>query len=239
MSNAAAKAESELTLLTSFDGGSFSKIFSCAASSCFVSTYQSTPSITWIANSPLASDGEILVDGKYAGWTAKGPLRVAWPWAVSLFRDPMGEQHVMFVYNLGEKSYRTYALNEEVSLALLMSYEHAVAVLKDGFFLVDLFAPELETSRVTATPLLYPLPMLCAAKSKEIMLCSMHDVQIWRFGVSDNRTPRRAQIAALVSLLSLSLEIHSDPFLPFSPLGMHDRPVFALLLMLLNILQLI
>lgn len=129
------------------------------------------------------------MDAKYSGWQQKGHLRAEWPWAVSLHRNPvLGAQCVMFVYNLAERTYRSYDLPDEANVALLMSYERAVAVLKDGFFVVDLYAPEEETTFLSAKPLSFPLPTLCQSKAKEVLLCSMHELQLWRFDVAENRT---------------------------------------------------
>ena len=66
-------------------------------------------------------------------------------------------------------------------MVLLMSYERALVVQKDGFLIIDLFAAEAEPSFVPCKPLAYSMPQLCLSKSKEILLCSMNDIQVWRF----------------------------------------------------------
>jgi len=182
----------ELQLLqTQLGNASFLAARSCATGSCLVSTYIDSPSISWVANSHLVTGGEIVVDAKYSGWLQKGYLRAEWPWAVSLHRNPLlPAQCVMFVYNLVEKTYRNYDLPDEAHVALLMSYERAVAVLREKFFLVDLYAPEEETTFLTAKPLSFPLPHLCQSKAKEVLLCSMNELQLWRFDVAENRTHR-------------------------------------------------
>jgi hypothetical protein len=161
----------------------------CSASACLVSAFVETPSISWVSNSSLNTDGEIIVDKTYLGWVMKATLRVEWPWAVALYRHNENfSSNAVFVYNLAEKSYRVYKLTEEASIVMLMSYERAVVVQKSGFFIINLFAPEAETSFLPAKPLSYPLFTLCSSKSKEVLLCSMNDIQLWRFEVTENRT---------------------------------------------------
>jgi hypothetical protein len=131
-----------------------------------------------------------MVEEKFKEWYQKGPLRAEWPFAVALYRNPSDVANALFVYHLAEKRYRTYVLPEDSSVAMLMGYQRAVAVLKTGFFLVDLFAPEEETCLIAATPLVQTIATLCFSKSKEILLCSMNDLQLWHFEVSENRTSR-------------------------------------------------
>lgn len=161
----------------------------CSANACVVSSYLDTPSISWVAISPLANGGEVLVDTKYQGWQQKGLLMAEWPWAASLFREGvLGSHYVLFVFHLSEKTHRTYELPEEASVLLLMGKELAVVVLKDGFFVVDLLAPGHETFRIVATPLLHPISSLCHSKPTEILLVSMNDMQLWHFEASELST---------------------------------------------------
>lgn len=176
-------AKQEMQLLPlELGGAAFLKAVCCSAGSCLISTFADTPSISWIANSTVASDGEISVDAAYDGWQMKGTIRAEWPWAVALYRHAENIAfNAVFVYDLAQKSYRSYKLQTEASMVLLMSYERALVVQKDGFLIIDLFAAEAETSFVPCKPLAYAMPQLCLSKSKEILLCSMNDIQVWRF----------------------------------------------------------
>jgi hypothetical protein len=141
----------------------------------------------------------------------KGTIRAEWPWAVALYRHFENfSLNALFIYNLAEKSYRSYKLNEEGLIALLMSYKRAVVVQKDGFFLVDLFAPEAETSFIAAKPLTYFIPHLCNSKSTEILLCSMNDIQLWRFELPDSPFGTTKSPRATKPIASLAYSAHID-----------------------------
>lgn len=168
---------------------SFFKATACASSACIVSSFTDSPSISWVALSPNAIDGEIFIDVKPSTWQQKGPLRVDWPYAVALHRqNNIPSITVLFVYNLATSSYQTVEVPEEASVALLLGNTMAAVVLKEGFFIAEFSSTVPRTTILPAKPLVYPISSLCMGKSKELLLCSMHDIQVWRFKVSKKRT---------------------------------------------------
>lgn len=160
----------------------FSRSVVCTSNTCIVSSFTESPSISWVSNSPFITDGEIVVDHKYNMWQQKGLMRVEWPFAISAQQSRGAVLScALFLFNLATRTYHAFELPEETSVALLLGPELSVAVLKESFFVLELSSVIPKATIIPAKPLQYLMPNLCSSKPREILLCSMNDIQVWRF----------------------------------------------------------
>lgn len=162
----------------------FQRSVVCASNTCVVSSFSDTPSISWASNSPFVTDGEIVAEPRFNGWQQRGLMRVEWPFAISVQQSRGAVQSTaLFLFNLATRSYHAFDLPEDTSVALLLGPELAVAVLKESFFVLELSSAVPKGTIVPSKPLPYLMPNLCSSKPRELLLCSMNDIQVWRFNI--------------------------------------------------------
>lgn len=178
-----------LQLASQLGNARFSRGVVCASNTCIVSAFSDSPSISWVSNSPFVADGEVVVEPRYNMWQQRGLMRVEWPFAISIQQSRGAVQHTaLFLFNLATRSYHAFDLPEDTQVALLLGPEMAVAVLKEAFFVLELSSVVPQATIIPAKPLSYLMPNLCFSKPREILLCSMNDLQVWRFSLAKQGT---------------------------------------------------
>lgn len=161
-------------------GRTFCRATVCAAGTCILASYFESPSVAWMATSPLVVDGEIVVLPKFNGWVQKSHLRVEWPYAISIWKRPGSTKSLaFFVYHLAEAAYYVFKVPVDAQVALMMGYQCGAVVCKENILLYNLAHPTKAPISLSASTPSQIMPSLCSSTTERLILASGSTVQEW------------------------------------------------------------